>query len=230
MKLKRPTVYPQKSLWVDLEGAVRLAYCTVQEGESQVKNYGARLLLATSSFALATVAQAGVTTTYAYDALGRLVAVATSGDVNNGLGTAVSYDPAGNRTSYWTGTGPAPPPPPPPSPPPPAPPPPAPPPPPPPANQPPVTQSDTLNVSVCSTGTINVIANDTDPEGNYPLTVTAVSTATKGGASVISSTTIEYDAGLHAGAESLTYTVQDSLGASSTGTLNVNIASGSCGL
>ena len=81
-----------------------------------MKKNGARLLLATSSLALATVAQAGVTTTYTYDALGRLVAVSTSGDVNNGLGTSINYDSAGNRTSYWVGTGPPPPPPPPPPP------------------------------------------------------------------------------------------------------------------
>jgi hypothetical protein len=93
-----------------------------------------------------------------------------------------------------------------------------------------VTHTDSLTVAVCQTGFVNVIANDTDPEGNYPLSLVSVSTATKGTASVSTSTTIEYDAGLHAGAESLTYTVQDSLGATSTGTLNVTITSATCNL
>jgi YD repeat-containing protein len=67
-----------------------------------VKKNGARLLLATSSLALATVAQAGVTTTYTYDALGRLVAVATTDEVNQW--TSLGYDPAGNRTTSTTAT------------------------------------------------------------------------------------------------------------------------------
>ena len=55
-----------------------------QEGGLRAGHSGAQAV------ALATVAQAGVTTTYTYDALGRLVAVATSGDVNNGLSTNVA--------------------------------------------------------------------------------------------------------------------------------------------
>jgi hypothetical protein len=68
----------------------------------------ARALLA---FALGSVAPAGAagadeTLTYRYDALGRLVSTTTSGCANNGLATAVGYDPAGNRQSYTvTGAG-----------------------------------------------------------------------------------------------------------------------------
>jgi hypothetical protein len=58
------------------------------------------LFLAATSFALATAAQAGETKTYAYDALGRLVASSSSGSVNNGLATSIAYDPAGNRSCY----------------------------------------------------------------------------------------------------------------------------------
>lgn len=40
------------------------------------------------------------TTTYTYDALGRLTGAASTGSVNNGLNTSIQYDPAGNRTNY----------------------------------------------------------------------------------------------------------------------------------
>lgn len=67
----------------------------------------ARLFLATSLFALAAAAsRASETTTYSYDALGRLTATSSSGTVNNGVATSVGYDPAGNRSSYSvTGAG-----------------------------------------------------------------------------------------------------------------------------
>lgn len=51
-------------------------------------------------------ASASETVTYTYDALGRLVAVQTSGTVNNGQDVTISYDAAGNRTNYTvTGAG-----------------------------------------------------------------------------------------------------------------------------
>jgi hypothetical protein len=64
-------------------------------------------------------ARASETVTYSYDALGRLVAISTSGGPNSGQNVRTCYDPAGNRTSYTvaTGTPPAPCPPPPPLPP-----------------------------------------------------------------------------------------------------------------
>ena len=48
---------------------------------------------------VAAPAHASETITYSYDALGRVVAVAHTGTVNNGLNAAYSYDPAGNRTA-----------------------------------------------------------------------------------------------------------------------------------
>jgi hypothetical protein len=71
---------------------------------------GAHFLLAGSTLAWAVAASASETTTYAYDALGRLTATSSSGTVNNGSATSVTYDPAGNRSGY-TVTGAAPPPP-----------------------------------------------------------------------------------------------------------------------
>jgi len=44
--------------------------------------------------------QAGETIIYKYDALGRLVQTTQSGDVNDGVITGLTYDPAGNRTDY----------------------------------------------------------------------------------------------------------------------------------
>lgn len=40
------------------------------------------------------------TTTYTYDALGRLTATNISGSANGGVQTSTGFDPAGNRTSY----------------------------------------------------------------------------------------------------------------------------------
>lgn len=53
----------------------------------------AALLVAMPAFANENV-------TYAYDALGRLVAVSTTGTVNNNQNVSANFDPAGNRTVY----------------------------------------------------------------------------------------------------------------------------------
>ena len=57
------------------------------------KTVAAKLLLASSSCALATAALASETITYSYDALGRLVATSSSGSVNNGLATSMPTIP-----------------------------------------------------------------------------------------------------------------------------------------
>jgi YD repeat-containing protein len=72
--------------------------------------------------ASAAAAQASETVTYTYDALGRLIAVTTSGGPNDGQAIVTCYDRAGNRMSHSVATGTPPPPCPPPPPPPPAPP------------------------------------------------------------------------------------------------------------
>lgn len=60
------------------------------------------LIIAGTFTALAQVlpAQASSTTTYTYDALGRLVATSTTGTVNNGVATSTAYDKADNRSTY----------------------------------------------------------------------------------------------------------------------------------
>jgi len=61
--------------------------------------YSAKLMLA--GFVLVGVpAVASETTTYTYDALGRLVTTSVSGGPTNGLSTTTQFDPAGNRTNY----------------------------------------------------------------------------------------------------------------------------------
>ena len=57
-----------------------------------------RFLVVVSLFA-SSVASAADTTTYTYDALGRLQTVAVSGGPAGGVASGYSYDPAGNRTS-----------------------------------------------------------------------------------------------------------------------------------
>ena len=50
-------------------------------------------------FALAVKAQAGETTTYSYDALGRLTGIISAGSDDSNQ-SVISYDPAGNRANY----------------------------------------------------------------------------------------------------------------------------------
>lgn len=58
------------------------------------------LVAAVSATALiSAAAEAAETITYTYDARGRLVQVAHSGSVNNGVTTSYVYDKANNRTS-----------------------------------------------------------------------------------------------------------------------------------
>jgi YD repeat-containing protein len=49
---------------------------------------------------LTSPALAASTTTYSYDALGRLTKAETSGTVNNGATVTISYDAADNRVTY----------------------------------------------------------------------------------------------------------------------------------
>jgi len=93
-------------------------------------------------------------------------------------------------------------------------------------NQPPTANPDTASVGVCDNVTISPLANDTDPEGNYPLVLVSVGHATLGTAGV-SGNNVLYGAGGRTGREQITYTVKDSLGATSSGTITITILSGS---
>jgi YD repeat-containing protein len=95
-------------------------------------------------------------------------------------------------------------------------------------NQPPVANADASSVAVCKLKDVNVTANDTDPEGNLPLTLVSVSSGTLGTASVLNSTTVHYEANDTPGTDVLTYTITDSLGASANGTLTITVTSAVC--
>jgi hypothetical protein len=198
----------------------------------------AGLLLASSTLALASPTRAGETTTYSYDALGRLTGTSSAGTVNNGVATAVGYDPAGNRSSYsvsGTGTatpppppsGPEPPPPPGPTPPPGPPPGPPPPPPPPPpgGNTPPTTVHDTGSQPRCTTAIHDLLANDSDFEPDYPLSLVSVSGS---GFSLFSETSVQLVTTGLGGTRTGSYVVQDSRGAQSSGTVAITVSGGVC--
>jgi len=164
---------------------------------------GARFLLAASLLALTQSARSNELVTYSYDTLGRLTKVSRSGTVNNGVTADYSYDASDNRTNVTVAaSGSAPP---------------------PPANSPPTPVNDSGVQGRCTTQYYNVVANDTDPDGNYPLTLVSV---TGMGFVVASATTIEFTS-LSYGRTG-TYTVRDSLGATATATLTVTLAGGTC--
>jgi hypothetical protein len=77
---------------------------------------------------------------------------------------------------------------------------------------------------------VNVVANDTDPEGNVPITLIGVSQGTLGTALISNSSTVGYNAYSTTGTDTITYTVKDSLGAQSTGTLTVTVVPGDCNI
>jgi hypothetical protein len=77
----------------------------------------------------------------------------------------------------------------------------------------------------CTTGSYNVIANDSDVDGDYPLSLVSV---TGSGFSVISSTNLQFTSTALTGAKVGTYTVQDSRGATATATLTVTVSGGAC--
>ena len=58
-----------------------------------------KVALAASALAIGAAAVAAETITYTYDARGRLVKVARSGDVNNNVTANYTYDRADNRTN-----------------------------------------------------------------------------------------------------------------------------------
>lgn len=62
-------------------------------------------ILALLTFAAAAPAEAGETSTYTYDAQGRLVAVDYAGTVNNGEKHTICYDTADNRIEYKSDSG-----------------------------------------------------------------------------------------------------------------------------
>lgn len=93
-----------------------------------------------------------------------------------------------------------------------------------PGNQPPVANADTGSMGTCAKKVFNVLANDTDPEGNTPLVIVSASTDGSYGTVTLSgSTSVRFSAFGSTGVAQVSYVVRDSLGATATGQLNVTI-------
>ncbi len=97
---------------------------------------------------------------------------------------------------------------------------------------PPVANPDTYyrakgaSLKICVS---DLLANDTDPDGYYPITFTGVSLVTTNGVTLITnSTTIFYTNNANV-ADSFTYTITDANGKNATGTVYIFIASGVTG-
>jgi len=94
------------------------------------------------------------------------------------------------------------------------------------SNLPPVANADSTSFLCIVSRTVNLIANDTDPENNIPLTLVSIDATAGGGAawaSVTSSTSAIIGAS-SAGTFVFNYVVSDSLGATSTGTLTATVS------
>jgi YD repeat-containing protein len=96
-----------------------------------------------------------------------------------------------------------------------------------PPNQPPVTVFDTITVPACAPNSVNVLANDSDPEGGA-LTLISVTSASLANVSMGSSSGLVLVTGYgSAGADQVTYVVSDPQGATSSGILAITVEDGS---
>ena len=80
----------------------------------------------------------------------------------------------------------------------------------------------------CSVKTVVVTSNDTDPDGDYPLTVISASGSGDVVAYVSSSNSITIESGESSGAKSIVYTISDSKGATASGNVGVTVLNGVC--
>ena len=92
-----------------------------------------------------------------------------------------------------------------------------------PVNDPPVVADDSLTVAEDDSGSINVLLNDSDVEGDT-IRVTAVTQGTHGTVSLLDDSTVSYKPQAdYNGEDSFTYTVTDDEDASSTATVFVTV-------
>lgn len=90
-------------------------------------------------------------------------------------------------------------------------------------NSPPVANADSVSVGKCLSVTVNLIANDSDPDGDTPLEIVAVGSSSMGQTAIASSSSITFAAYGSSGSTNFTYTVRDTRGAESTGYVGVTI-------
>ncbi|MBB5986662.1 hypothetical protein HNP60_002636 [Sphingobium sp. B1D3A] len=160
-----------------------------------------------SSFLCVSSGFSAETQTFSYDALGRLASAQSSGTVNNGQVRSTCFDAAGNRTVYKSDSGGAlancsagP------------------------VNQPPVANPDSTTIARCAIVSLNVTANDTDPEGHLPLAVQSVAGGSGLSLSIISASTIMVESLGSSGVKTFTYVIADSLGATATGNVTITVS------
>jgi hypothetical protein len=98
-------------------------------------------------------------------------------------------------------------------------------------NRPPVANNDTAGVPQGETININVVANDTDPDGDT-LTITSFTQPSRGTVTQASGTTLRYTAGSTSsgvGTFTFEYTISDGRGGTATATVTVTITASSGG-
>jgi YD repeat-containing protein len=96
-------------------------------------------------------------------------------------------------------------------------------------NQPPIANPDTGGqILTCGNIDINVISNDTDPDNNLPLSLVSASAVSAGIiVTKVNTTTVNVESGgENTGTKTFDYVVQDSLGATATGTGTVTVNAG----
>jgi hypothetical protein len=92
----------------------------------------------------------------------------------------------------------------------------------PPPNRPPIAIDDTAVTAVSTPVTINVLANDSDPDGD-PLTVVSVTQPTSGGVQISNNEVIYQPARGFIGIDTFTYTISDGRGGTATANVTVTI-------
>lgn len=90
------------------------------------------------------------------------------------------------------------------------------------ANSPPIARPDSGSVKTCQIVLLDVLANDSDPEGQ-PLTLVSVTGGSGYGISTIVSNKIQFEAAGTPGSTTLTYVVRDSMGATASTTVSIGV-------
>jgi outer membrane protein OmpA-like peptidoglycan-associated protein len=91
------------------------------------------------------------------------------------------------------------------------------------SGRPPIANPDSATTRTGTPVTINVLANDSDPEGDA-LSVSAVGTAAHGTVTINANGSVTYTpAAGYVGSDTFTYTLRDATGATATGTVSVTV-------
>lgn len=93
-------------------------------------------------------------------------------------------------------------------------------------NRPPVAVNDTFNLTSFAGATVlDVLANDSDPDGN-PLVIQSVTQPASGSVQAVGNGVVYTPAAGFSGSTTFTYTISDGQGGTATATVTVNIAGG----